>query len=491
MEYSLDLDFKKSYFNDSTRKYQIPIVSFEIYKLFLSPEVKNSLLGESENVEGLILTELITKIKNEKDILRKMIYRLLLNKWYLVHENPSYLEEWKEKVDKLDARTRKRLSKLKSNKPINPKTKKKYLKIYGKESQPTDYLYETFIEEGMFPEETWLMKNYSEDFYQQAMSDQLLNHLHLLSLDYLRAEKSFFENESVTFVSWLLWILKQESSLMIEDDLDELYQKLPLYQPMVNSVNELSIIIDEELKLESFWKSNFETTFTVLEFIKVCNENAVREEDNELLKLVSCPSEDLYQVLCCNFFSFDSLKTFMINHGIRHHYVNHRYTYTQKKGWNERKRKNIEMKLLRKYFSTKSVSRGIVSSAQKNYKLTNEEVVQYLTAVQNEISNITEIDDLESIIRAGLSPEKVGETKIEREERLKKYRFLYDLLKEASLEATLEYHETLNNPETESLVTCSGAEMAKNILYWFDDLMSEINTPNYLIEVVEEMKKSY
>lgn len=513
LEDILGLDFVESFFDEESRKYKIPIISFEIFKVLSSVEKKNDYQNSREDRDILLLNELKKYLSNSATIFQRIIYKFILNKWEpILKENISF-DDWKKTVTKLDNKLKKEIKVLGEE----PHNKEKTIRNYLKNFWQIEIFSSSF--ESRLPNSKYdLVPNNSVKyyFYIESTKYKLTDILSFCSTSQLSFDVDYMDRSfSHTFFEWLKWLVNKEADLIkkynlkiASDIYDEkgkavkFFELFGYYMPMIMIANQYQIAIgtesrrieEQKLAFEGGNKSRYGTNsgLKMVDFLHICQGEGIGTEENELIEGIILEEVDFKSALCKEYFSLQDLCQFLNKHEIVHSPYTNQVVSRTYNGNNSRKKREFFDTRIKYYYD----------------KLEDVDKVEISKKMDIEISKIDSyLSELNDSFLIGIFKEKDIRTRLEQElgkskspieeknndlylDRYNKYRlglYLFDL---AADDSELDYLEWLENQELKQKTLDS--EMNPHVSNKWNSVLKMIDrklkSGKHLVEIVREMR---
>ena len=515
LEDILSFDFVKSFYDEESAKYKIPIISFEIFKVLFSLEEKDYSQNSGEDRDILLLNEMKKNLSNSASTFQRIIYKFILNKWESILKGNFSFDDWKKSITKIDNKLEKEYMRLGNETQIDPKTKRKYLKeFWGFEIFSSRF-------ESHVPNRRYdLVPSNSVEYYffiestKYKLTDILrFSAINQLSFDVAYLDKLF--SHSHTFFEWLKWLVNKEVDLIKEYNLNiasgiydekrkvvRFFELFGYYLPMVMIANQYNIAVstesrrirEQKLAFEGGNKSRYGTNsgLKMIDFLHICQQEGISTEENELIEGINLGEVDFKSALCKDYFSLQDLCQFFYEHKIVYlPYTNQLQPY-EDNGTNNRKKLEFFDKRLEHYSSKIEDNEKIMFS--KNMDIETSKIDEYLLELNDSffIRNFREEE-----IRTKLEQELArSESPIEEKnkdiylDRYDKYRLGLYLLDLAVVNSEVDYLEWLGKQESKRKTVDPemNPQVSKNWNYVLKMIDRELESGKHLVEIVREMR---
>lgn len=510
LEDILSLDFVKSFFDGESRKYKIPIISFEIFKVLSSLEKKVDYQNSQEDRDILLLNELKKNLSNSASIFQRIIYKFILNKWEPILKGNISFDDWKKTVTRLDNKLEKEYANLGNESQIDSKTKRNYLKqFWGFEIFSSNF--ENYIPNrryDLIPNNS--VRNY---FLIETTKYKITDILSLCAINQLSFDVDYLDKSSShTFFEWLKWLVNKEAALIKDYNskiTDKIYDKkgeavkffelFGYYMPMIMIANQYQIAISNEgrrikeqnLAFEGGKKSRYGIKFDLkmIDFLQICQSEGINTEENELLQGINLEEVDFKLALCKDYFSLQALRQFLYKHEIVYSPYTNQVSSNTYKGNNNRLRKVLFNQQMAHYFNFNKLSDDEKKQFSKRLGIEINKMEEYLSVLSSYLL-VGHLNEKE--IRAQLEEEFIKEkSPIEEKnenllfDRRNKCRLGMYLLDLASSNSTVEYESRLETEKPRSKMNPQVSDIWNFIMELIDQ---GLENGMHLVEIVRVIR---
>lgn len=510
LEDILSLDFVESFFDEVSRKYKIPIISFEIFKVLSSLEKKVDYQNSQEDRDILLLNELKKNLSNSASIFQRIIYKFILNKWEPILKGNISFNDWKKTVTKLDNKLKKEIKVLGEESHNKLKTKRKYLKqFWGIEIFSSNF--ENYIQNrryDLIPNNS--IRNY---FLIESTKFKLMDLLSFCAINQISFEVAYLdESSSSSFFDWLKWIVVNEAKLMNKycsdiyrephNEKEQVVYFLELfsyYTPVIMIANQYQDIVSTEsrrikeqnLAFEGGKKSRYGIKFDLkmIDFLQICQSEGINTEENELLQGINLEEVDFKLALCKDYFSLQDLRQFLYKHEIVYSPYTNQVSSNTYKGNNNRLRKILFNQQMAHYFNFNKLSDDEKKQFSKRLGIEINKMEEYLSVLSSYllVGNLNEKE-----IRAQLEEEFIKEKSHNEEknenllfDRRNKCRLGMYLLDLASSNSTVEYESRLETEKPRSKMNPQVSDIWNFIMELIDQ---GLENGMHLVEIVRAIR---
>ncbi|MBL1224207.1 hypothetical protein [Enterococcus sp. BWR-S5] len=329
------IDFKEKFFNEDSREYEIPLLTYELFKVFLHSEVKKVTTLENKKaleknrpidlvqsaMEAALLSSIDSMCENNSHYYLRFIQgNLQSSVFYKMNcKNDEFvlkdLNVWMRSVKKLYQRIE---NESKNYDKKDNRTKKKIDQEYKKITMNTSYQVGNYSFENLLYYELndKVSRERGSDcksnkekqlqvfelfFSELSLSINLLDLLKMWGFRILLADRKYIDelenmkkdNRTSLFL-WLKWLilseielfqqLRKENSMTIDrkEYIKSMLSIMPYYQVLIGLSNQHSFYYWSCIEKEKKYQEYYDKCFTLYELYEACKRNGLRLERSEL-----------------------------------------------------------------------------------------------------------------------------------------------------------------------------------------------------------------